>query len=106
MDVLLSVYGDGQTEHGDGLAALAPASGIALVAVGAPGGGRWPSSGGRVSCGRACGGRRARGGRRAGRRVAGRWSGSALRGRVDERTGAAPACAAGGAASGRAAAAE
>jgi len=59
MDALLSVYGDGRTEHDDGLAALAPALGVVL------GGGRWPSSGGQVSCGRA------RGGRRTGRRVAG-----------------------------------
>jgi len=105
MDALLSVYDDGRTEHGDGLAALPPASGVALVAAGAPGVGRWPSSGGRVSCARARGERRARGGRRAGRRVTRRWSGSALRGRADERTGAAPAGAAGGATPGRTAAA-
>ena len=43
---------------GDG---AARASGVTLVAGGAPGGGRWPSSGGRVSCGRARGGRRAGG---------------------------------------------
>jgi len=71
MDALLSVYGDGRTEHDDGLAALAPASGVELVVGGASGGGRWPSNGGRVSCGRARGGRRARGVRRAWRRVAG-----------------------------------
>jgi len=65
MDALLSVYGDRRTEHDDGLAALAPASSVALVAGGALGGGRWPSSGGRVSSGRA------RDGSRAGRRVAG-----------------------------------
>jgi len=65
MDALLSVYDDGRTEHGDGLAALAPASGFALVAGGLPGGGWWPSSGGRVSCGRARSGHRYRSGRRA-----------------------------------------
>jgi len=92
MDALLSVYGDGWTEHGDSLAALAPATSFALVAGGAPGGGRWPSSGGRVSCvALAAGG--------------GRWSGSALRGRSGERTGAAPAGAADGAAPRRAVAA-
>ena len=64
MDALLSVYGDGRTEHSDGLAALAPVLGIVLMPGGAPDGGRWPSSGGRLSCGRA------RGGRRIGRRVA------------------------------------
>jgi len=94
-------------------------------------GGQWqPSSGGQVSCGRARGGRRsrmrvgrrARGWRRTGRwpgelrprsrREArravdgGRWSGSALRGRAGERTGAASAGAADGAAPGRAVAAE
>ena len=56
MDALLSVYGDGRTEYGDGLAALAPASGVALVAGGAPGGGWWSSSGSWVSCGCARGG--------------------------------------------------
>ena len=43
-DALLSVYDDGRTEHDDGLATLAPASSIALVADDAPGGGRGPSS--------------------------------------------------------------
>jgi len=58
MDALLSIYGDGRTEHDDGLAALALVSCIALMAGGVPGGGR-------VSYGRA------RSGRRAGRRVPG-----------------------------------
>jgi len=100
MDAFLSVYGDGRTGHGDGLAALAPASGVALVAAGAPGGGGWRTmvgqraartggradwrssgghggrrstgadSGARVSCGRARGGRRSR--TRVGRRARGR----------------------------------
>jgi hypothetical protein len=65
MDALLSVYGDGRTEHGDGLAVPALASGIALVVGGAPGGGRWPSNSDRVTCGRARGGRRACSGWRA-----------------------------------------
>jgi len=65
MDALLSIYGDGRKEHGDGLAALAQASSIALVASGALGGGQWPSNSGRVSYGRARGGRRADGGWRA-----------------------------------------
>jgi len=91
MDALLSVYGDEWTEHGDSLAALAPATSFALVAGGAPGGGR-------VSCVAlaACVALPAGGGR---------WSGSALRGRSGERTGAAPVGATDGAAPGRAAAA-
>jgi len=74
MDALLSVYDDGRTEHGDGLAALAPASGVALVAGGAPGGGRWPGE------------LRPRS-RREARGAAGgrRWLGSALRGRAGGR---------------------
>ena len=100
MDALLSVYGDGRTKHGDGLAALAPASGVALLAGGAPGGGRWPSSSGRVSYGRARGGRCARSGRhthsgrRVGRRVAG--DGRATRYEDGRASGLAPAVLAAG----------
>jgi len=77
MDALLSVYGDGRTEHGDGLAALAPASRS------------WPAARRAVAEQRRPGelrprSRRASHSRREARRASGggRWSGSALRGRT------------------------
>ena len=174
MDALLSVYGDGRTEHSDGLVALAPASGggrvavagwatAALAAGGTPSGGwramvgqraartggraDWRSSGGRggwrstgagsgnrataprwaaaslaagdgtarasgivLVAGGAPSGERgpSSGGGRAAAALAaggGRWSGSVLRGRAGERTGAAPAGTTGGTTPGWAAAA-